>query len=405
MTTVTRRRVELLPDPPARDAEYTLISVDDHLVEPPDMFVGRLPRKFADRAPRVFPQPDGTDPWFYEGTLMPQTGANAVVGQAQHGEMSDPLSFRDMRPGCHSVHDRIKDMDINGQWGSVNFPSILSGFCGRIFSRSKDPELGLAVTRAWNDWMAEAWHGAYPDRLVPMGITWLTDAQIGADEIRRNAARGFTAVTLPELPWRLGLPSLSSGYWDPILRACEETETVIALHVGSSGPQSYAADSDPGLRVILFPVSSLQAAADWVWSGVALRFAGLKIVMAEGGIGWVPMLIDRMDYVIAHEGGPSMGASAWKELGEKELSPSDVLRRNFYFALLSDPATLEIRDSIGVDHIMVEVDYPHADSTWPDSQTHFGKLLGHLPVEDIRKMTHENAARLFRTPLPSHVRP
>ena len=104
-----------------------------------------------------------------------------------------------------------------------------------MFSRCSDPELGLAVTRAWNDWFFEEWHSPHPDRIVPMGITFLADAELGADEIRRNAARGFPAVTLPEQPHRIGMEPIFSDWWEPIIAACAETDTVICLHVGSSG--------------------------------------------------------------------------------------------------------------------------------------------------------------------------
>ena len=132
-------------------------------------------------------------------------------------------------------------MDINGVWASLNFPSMITGFCGRVYSQAKDPDLGLAVTRAWNDWLFEEWYSPYPERIIPLGITWLADPEIGAEEIRRNAARGFVSVTLPERPHRIGFPSLFSGYWDPIIAACAETDTVISLHVGSSGGYEAAA--------------------------------------------------------------------------------------------------------------------------------------------------------------------
>ena len=126
-------------------------------------------------------------------------------------------------------------MDINGVWASVNFPSGVTGFGGTLFSELDDAELGLACVRAWNDWLFEAWHGPYPERIVPLGITYLRDPELGAEEIRRNAKRGFTAVTMPEQPHRQGLPPVFDRCWEPIVRACAETGTVLNLHVGSSG--------------------------------------------------------------------------------------------------------------------------------------------------------------------------
>lgn len=395
------RRIELLPDPEPRDVAYTLISVDDHLVEPKDMFEGRLPYKYAPEAPRIVRMLNGAEPWYYDGKFIPQAGSNAVVGQADRQDVQDPVGFEDMRKGTWDIHERIKDMDINGVWASVAFPSIISGFCGRIFSATSDQGLGHAVMRAWNDWFFEEWYSAYPERIVPMGITWLADPEAGAEEVRRNAERGFTAVTFPESPHRLGLPSVATGYWDPILRAVEEADQVLALHVGSSGLEKFNPEAPGGLGTTLFPVSSLQAAADWVWSGACSRFPDLKILMAEGGIGWVPMLMDRLDYVIDHAGGPSFGSDTWKY----DLKPSEVLHRNFNYAILDDRSTLALRDRIGIENISVEVDYPHADSQWPDSQRHFVELLEGLSQEEIRLVTHQNAARLFRHPLPAEPRP
>jgi predicted TIM-barrel fold metal-dependent hydrolase len=167
-----------------------------------------------------------------------------------------------------------------------------------VFSQAEDPELGLAVTKAWNDWFFEEWYLEYPNRLVPMGITFLTDPAEGAKEIRRNAARGFTSVSLPERPQRIGLPSLFSGYWDPIVAACAETDTVISLHVGSSG--NYEAPEDAGQRraqltSTLFGQLPLAACTEWLWSGYPVRYPSIKIAMSEGGIGWVAMLVERLE--------------------------------------------------------------------------------------------------------------
>ena len=135
-------------------------------------------------------------------------------------------------------------MDINGVWASLSFPSMITGFCGRVYSQCSDPELGLATTRAFNDWVHDEWWQPHPDRIIPLGITWLSDPEIGAAEIRRNAERGFRAVTLPERPHQIGYPSIFDEHWAPILEACADTGTVVCLHVGSSG----MGEIPPGLR-------------------------------------------------------------------------------------------------------------------------------------------------------------
>jgi predicted TIM-barrel fold metal-dependent hydrolase len=183
------------------------------------------------------------------------------------------------------------------------------------------------------------------------------------------------------------------------MAACEETETVISLHVGSSGMPDFP-DGCPyvALGATLFGQMSLTACAEWVWSGIPVRYPKIKIAMSEGGIGWVAMLLDRLDNIVDRSGyGEGFDSSG--------LRPAQVMQRNFWFCTIDDPSTIDTRGRIGIDHIMVEMDYPHGDSTWPDTQDVIERYWGHLPVEDLRKMTHLNAAELFRWPLPERRLP
>src|SRR5581483_8758966 len=284
MTTIDLDPTLFLPEPEPREVRYTIISVDDHLVEPPHMFEGRLPAKLQDRAPRIVETDEGHQVWEFEGQRHYQVGQNAVAGRRPETVKVEPFRFEQMRPGCYDLEARIRDMDVNGVWASLNFPSMITGFCGRVFSQASDPELGLATTRAWNDWFFDEWYSPHPERMIPMGITWLADPQIGAEEIRRNAARGFKSVTLPERPHRIGFPSIFSDYCEPIIAACAETDTVVSLHVGSSG-MADSADDAPRLQVgaTLFGQMSLTACVEWLWSGWAVRYPDLKIAMSEGG--------------------------------------------------------------------------------------------------------------------------
>jgi predicted TIM-barrel fold metal-dependent hydrolase len=385
----------LLPDPTARPRNFTIISVDDHLIEPPDLFVGRIPAALAERAPRLTERDGGAQAWLYEGNLYPNVGLNAVVGRPQAEWTMEPARFDEMRKGCWDIHARIADMDAAGTWASLCFPSLIAGFAGVVFSRSRDPALGLACVRAWNDWHAEVWAGSYPERIIPLQITWLMDPAVAAEEIRRNAGRGFKAVSFPENPANLELPSVHTNYWDPVLRACEETETVVCLHTGSAAwSPSRSPEAPLEQATTLFPVSGMVATAEWLWARVPLRFPDLNIALSEGGIGWVPMLLDRLDYVMAHSG--AGGAGVW----DGDLSPSEAVQRNFWFCSIDDPTALRVRDRIGVERIMVETDSPHADSSWPDTQDLLGERLGSLSPPEIDKITHLNAAKLFRHPLP-----
>jgi predicted TIM-barrel fold metal-dependent hydrolase len=388
-----------LPEPEPRPVLNTIISVDDHLVEPPDMFEGRLPAALQGQAPRIVTNQWGHEEWEFDGQRFNQVGMNAVAGRRPDTVKVEPFRFDQMRRGCFDIDARVHDMDINGVWASLSFPSMITGFCGRVYSQCSDPVLGLAVTRAWNDWMHDAWWRPHPDRVIPLGITWLCDPEIGAAEIRRNAERGFRAVTLPERPHQIGLPSIFSDYWAPILQACADTDTVVCLHVGSSGVVGdVPADCGEAilpLAATMFGQQSLTACTEWLWSGHPVRIPDLRVAMAEGGIGWAAMLIDRLENLVDRSG----YGLGWAE------RPADVLRRNFWFCTIDDPSTIDTRHVIGVENIMVEVDYPHGDGTWPDTQRVIQEAWGHLPDDERRAMCCENAAALFRHPLPPVVVP
>jgi predicted TIM-barrel fold metal-dependent hydrolase len=398
-STAGRTATTLLPDPPPASRSYTIISVDDHLIEPRHLFEGRMPAALADRAPRIVEDPDGTEVWEFEGVRYPQVGLNAVAGRPKSEWSMEPARFDEMRRGCWDADARVADMDLDGVYASLCFPSLIAGFAGTVFSRVADQDLGLACVRAWNDWHAQEWSGAHPDRLIGNQLPWLNDPVLAAAEIERNAARGFKAVSFPENPVDLGLPSMHTDHWDRFLAACADTETVLCLHNASS---SWTAARSPGapleLYTTLFPVNAMVAAADWLWAGIPTRFPTLDVAFSEGGIGWVPMLIDRIDYVLDHS---ATGLSAWQD---PHLSPTDALRRNFWFCTIDIPSTIALRDHIGIDHIMLETDYPHADSTWPDTQALARAGLGPLAADEVRKLTWANASRLFRHPVPEELR-
>ena len=216
----------------------------------------------------------------------------------------------------------------------------------------------------------------------PVGylLFWATGADNGVRQIGTDAK---------------GLPSLHTGYWDPFLAACQETSTVVNLHAGSSS-QTLAPSSDSPYEVIasLFQVNSLASTSDWLFSLVPLRFPDIKLAMSEGGIGWVPSLLDRLHHM--HGRYPANNDGGLATIWYGDSSPAEVLLRNFWFCSIYDPSTFRIVDQLNVDQIMMEVDYPHIDSTWPHTQATLADQLGHLGTDIARKVTVENAARLYR---------
>ncbi len=391
-------KVSWLPEPPRAPRDFTVISADDHVVEPAHAFQGRMPAALVDRAPRVITRDDGSEAWFFAGQEIPNVGFNAVVGRPVSEYSFEPTRFDEMRPGAWDIGARIADMDLNGIYASLCFPSFLPGFAGqRLQSLAGDPELALACVRAWNDWMLEDWCGHSPGRMIPMQLPYLLDPLVAAAEIRRNAARGFRAVTFSEAPHLLGLPSLHSGYWDPLMQACAETGTVVCLHVGSSSTSPATAPDAPSDTIgVLFFGYAMFAAVDWLYSKLPVRFPDLRICLSEGGIGWVAGLIDRLEHVRRYD---SMYGT-WNDVA---LSPADTFRRNFWFCAIDDPSSFSQLDTIGVDNVLVESDYPHCDSTWPHTQDVLRRQLVGLTPAAITKVTWANAAALFDHPVPAAV--
>ena len=176
-----------LPEPTPRAVQYTVISVDDHVVEPAHTFEGRLPAKLQSRAPKIVETRKGHEVWEFEGQRYTQVGMNAVAGRRPETIRLEPFRFDQMRAGCYDVDARLRDMDVNGVWASLNFPSQITGFCGRVFFDVRDRDLGVACVRAWNDWLCEEWYERHPTRIIPLGIAYLADA-------RARGSRRFVAT-------------------------------------------------------------------------------------------------------------------------------------------------------------------------------------------------------------------
>ncbi len=286
-------------------------------------------------------------------------------------------------------------------YASLCFPSSLAGFSGQRYQLGvSDPELARAVVRAANDWQLDVWAGTYPGRIIPLQIPWLLDPESKArPRSARNAARGFHAVTFPELPERLGLPSLHTGYWDPFVAACAETETVMCLHVGlvvvGAGDVERARRPTPSACCSSAGRCSRRSTGCTPRS--PLRFPDLKICLSEGGIGWVAGLLDRLDHVGRYQA----IFGTWNGV---DLTPREVMQRNFWFCTIDDIAGLEQRHHIGVDHLLLESDYPHQDGTWPDTQAIVWSQIGGFPSDEIERLAWRNASELFHHPVPAALR-
>jgi predicted TIM-barrel fold metal-dependent hydrolase len=212
--------------------DLILISVDDHVIEPADMFDQHLPARYKESAPRVVVG-DGTQQWYYGKLRGRNLGLNAVAGKPREMFNIDATSYKEMRPGCFNVDERVRDMNAGGQLAGLNFPDW-TGFSGQVLNQGPDRETNLVMIRAYNDWHVDEWCGAYPGRFIPCGLPPLFDAEEAAKEIKRLAAKGCHAVTFSENPEALSMPSIHSDYWYPLFAAALEHNVVLCTHLGSS---------------------------------------------------------------------------------------------------------------------------------------------------------------------------
>ena len=377
--------------------DMILISVDDHVIEPPDMFVGRLPKKYEAEAPRLVRTDDGFDVWKFRQYTLPNSALNAIAGRPKEEYGLDPQGLDEIRPGCYDVDERVKDMSAGGLLTQLCFPTF-PGFAGRLFA-TEDPAFSLSLVQAYNDWHIDAWAGAYPGRFIPMALPVIWDPEACAKEIRRVADKGCHAFTFTENPAAMGYPSFHNAHWDPIWKAMSDTGSIMNVHIGSSGKLAVtAADAPPDVMITLQPVNIVQAAADLLWSRPIKEYPDIKIALSEGGTGWIPYFLERLDRTFEMH-------STWtlQDFGGK--LPSEVFREHFLTCFITDSVGVGLRNEIGIDNIAWECDYPHSDSLWPTAAEQLNKDFEkhNVPDADINKITYENAMRWYQFDPFTHV--
>ncbi len=374
-----------------RADDLILISVDDHIAEPADMFVGHVPPRYRDQAPRVVVEPDGVEQWYYGDVRGRNLGLNAVAGKPPEFYNIDASRYDEMRPGCYDVHERVRDMNAGGQLAGLNFPNW-PGFSGQVLSQGPDRSVNRIMIQAYNDWHVDEWCAAYPGRFIPCGLLPLYDADEAAAEVRRLAAKGCHAVTFSENPEALGMASIHSRYWDPLFAACCDEGTVLCCHVGSSSRSVHtSADAPASVAITLSSVASIMTMVDLIWCEAFSRFPDLRFSLTEGDVGWIPYFLWRAEHVgRRHQG--------WTghTFPEGVSGPADVFRRNILCCFISDPIGVDNLSHFNVDNVCWESDYPHSDGIWPNGPETVSDLLDGLGDDVVARITHGNAMRHYR---------
>ncbi len=388
-----------------------IISVDDHVIEPPHLWREWLPERYRADGPRVERHPcarmgyvggvfsyevgtEGTpcDWWRFGDALIPRTRVESAVGFEREQVTVTPITYEDMRPGCFDPTARLADMDAAHIEAQLCFPSTFPRFCGQTFSETADRELGLACIRAYNDWMVGEWCADSGGRLVPLVVVPLWDAELAAAEVRRNAARGVRAVTFSEIPAYLGLPSIHTDFWDPFFAECDASGVSVHIHIGSSSKMpSTSADAPPLVASALTFGNAMSSLVDYLLSGVLVRFPNLELAYSEGQIGWIPYVLERTDKVWEQNRG-------WGGVADRiPEPPSTYFHRQVYGCFFDDDHGLsaDALAAIGSDRLLYETDYPHSDSTWPRCREVAEKQMGHLDDATITRLVRGNAIDLL----------
>jgi predicted TIM-barrel fold metal-dependent hydrolase len=368
--------------------DVQIVSVDDHVIEHSRVWLDRLPEKHKEAGPQIV-EVDGKEFWRLEGQLRPNIGLNAVAGKDPKDFGMDPVRFDEMLPGCYDINKRLEDMDLDGVHAQLCFPSF-PGFAGSTFLALQDKELAGLCVQAWNDFIIDEWCAVDPGRMIPMVMVPYWDVEASVAEIERTAAKGARAITFTESPHNLGLPSFHTDHWDRLFAGAQDAEMPLCMHFGTGGAPSTAPDAPFAVAIALFGMNSQFTTVDLLLSPVFHKFPRLKVALSEGGIGWIPYVLERTDYTWERH--------RWYTGVNTEVRPSDLFREHIFGCFIADEAGIATREAIGISNIMFEGDYPHSDSNFPHSRKKLAEVLSTVPDDEARLIAEDNARRVFGFP-------
>ena len=407
--TPTQKAVTNADVTPAEQDLPNMISVDDHVMEPKELWQEQLPASLRERGPRTVREKvklsfkgghygfernaeDGQwcDVWLFDDLVTPTGLLHAPAGVPRDEQRNIPAVYEDFRDGTWDQTARLADMDLNHVDAAINYPNIFPRFAGQGFLERSDKELALACLRIYNDWMIDDWcAGAGKGRLIPLTLVPLWDPALAAEEVRRCAGKGSYAIAFSENVAKLGQPSLYTGAWDVLWEACQETDTSVSMHIGSSSSMPTTSDDAPlATSMSMYAQNAQGSLCDWVFSGSLERFPDITIAYAESQVGWMPFQLERMDAVWRDGRG---------DVDNVKTLPSEQVKGRVYGCVFDDLHGLINRDAVGTDHILWETDYPHSDGTFPHSRKIAQELFtaAGMNAQECRMVLRSNAVKAY----------
>jgi predicted TIM-barrel fold metal-dependent hydrolase len=364
-----------------------ILSSDSHVFEPPDLWTTRIDAVFRDRAPRM-QRIDGVDQLVVEAHQV-IAGIGLISHAGARFEAPETISsqgrFEDVHQGGYDPAQHLQDMQLDGIAGEVLYPSQ-----GLFYFKVADTHLMSAIFRAYNDWLAE-FCSADPERLKGIAMINLDNVQDGIKELERTAKMGFAGAMITEYP--LEDRRYDQAEYEPFWAAAQALDMPLSLHTATRRQGKIRGAGERTLRdassratKVFYPATSM---CDMIFSGVFERYPNLTLAIVEFELAWVPHLLSSMDYTYRerHEEAVYRFKDGWH--------PSDFCHRNVFLSFQEDAVGIRLRDIIGVDNMMWGSDYPHSESTFPQSRQILAQILAGVPEDDYAKIVGGNTARLY----------
>jgi len=373
--------------------QFGVISVDDHVQEPPDLWTACMSRaKWGDRIPQVVRQADGTERWSIDGQVKAGNSL-APTGALSKDRSTEPQTWSEVPEAAYKPQARLRAMDADHIDYSVLYPTA-AGISGETIGAIKDLDLQIECARVYNDWIIDVWAGAGP-RFVAQAILPIGSVEAAVAEARRAVGRGHKGAILPAQPSQTNsaVPHLYQQAWDPLWAVLQELGVPICFHAGSAPSvlfdisPSYNAVTAAAFDNVRQSAGSAALINGMTLSGILYRFTKLQVVFPGSAIDYVPFALEALDH-------------QWERqlLAKNEgltQPPSEIFHRQCYVTTWKEKVGLRNRRYIGVDRILWESEFPRATSTYPESASLIGNNFQDVPGEEREQILWRNAAKLY----------
>ena len=383
-----------MPDAITDLARMPVIDVDSHWTEPPDLWISRAPARLRDRALRVVRNDQGVDQWIVEDDqVLGMVGYCSIRPDGSKGRAQVAFdTFDECHPGSIEVAPRLEYMDEHGLSMQIVYPNIL-GFAGNMIMNVKDEDLRRFCATGYNDACADMQRESQ-GRLFPQAMLPFWDVPAAVKELERcQDDLGLTGFVITDCTPDWGLPPLNDRHWDPLWDAAQSRGLPVNFHIGSGGPTRLWGDFPPARAFAtlstLAQMGNLVCLANLMMSGLLDRFPSLKFVSVESGVGWLPFLIESLDYQFDENG-----------VDDIRMRPSEYFQRQIYGSYWFEDDVAPAIEKIGEDNIMFEPDFPHATCLYPGVKEQMHRSLRNLEPRVQRKLLFETAAKVYQLPTP-----